>query len=144
MNYRRSGFTLIELLVVVGIIAVLVALLLPALNRAREQATTVQCLSNLRQIMLGTQMYAQMNRDFIPPSQWGDSGYYWDDALFDSRSVTSVKAMQCPKAELSAGLWYNVHVHGDVVYTVNTRFRQGPPADPHRPDSSYWCNGGWQ
>jgi len=140
----RCGFTLIELLVVIGIIAVLVAMLLPALNKAREQAITVQCLSNLRQLMLGTQMYAQANRDFIPAAQWGDSYYYWDDSLFDSRCVPNVKAMQCPKAEINAAVWYNVATYGNMAYTVNTMFRQGAPANPNRPNSSYWCNGGWQ
>jgi prepilin-type processing-associated H-X9-DG protein/prepilin-type N-terminal cleavage/methylation domain-containing protein len=64
---RETAFTLIELLVVVAIIAVLVAMLLPALNRARQQAYSVQCMSNLRQIYHGFVMYASEFKDRMPP-----------------------------------------------------------------------------
>jgi prepilin-type N-terminal cleavage/methylation domain-containing protein/prepilin-type processing-associated H-X9-DG protein len=73
---RAGGFTLIELLVVIAVIAILAALLLPALARAKEQAIRVNCKSNERQQLLAMTMYAHDNKDFLPD----DSGTHqpWD------------------------------------------------------------------
>jgi prepilin-type N-terminal cleavage/methylation domain-containing protein/prepilin-type processing-associated H-X9-DG protein len=62
---RKEGFTLVELLVVIAIIAILAAMLLPTLTRAKEEGQGVQCMSNMRQMALGWRMYAQDNREFV-------------------------------------------------------------------------------
>ena len=62
----RTGFTLVELLVVVGVIALLIGFLLPALNKARESARKAKCLSNLRQLAMAATQYANDNHGVFP------------------------------------------------------------------------------
>src|SRR5262249_8644985 len=77
MRKRLIAFTLVELLVVIGIIAVLIAILLPSLSRARESARRVACLSNMRQIGLAATMYMNDNKGWMPPcSRKQTSGVY--------------------------------------------------------------------
>jgi prepilin-type N-terminal cleavage/methylation domain-containing protein len=67
---RRTGFTLVELLVVIGIIALLIAVLLPALNAARRQARTAKCSANVRSILQAMQMYVSESKGWVPASGW--------------------------------------------------------------------------
>src|SRR5690349_840860 len=64
--FKRRGFSLVELLVVIGIIAVLISVLLPALSRAREQANSVKCLTNLRSMQQAATMHANDHQGFMP------------------------------------------------------------------------------
>src|SRR5205809_4904335 len=75
---RKRAFTLVELLVVIAIITVLLAILLPVLGRAREQARRVQCASNLRQITQAWLMYADNNQGLLPAAAAKISAYPHD------------------------------------------------------------------
>lgn len=101
---RRNGFTLVELLVVIGIIALLIAMLLPALKRVKESANSVKCMANMKQIMTATIMYTQEFKNSlpIPPS----IGEYFPGGAGDSSSLAYYMSRSAPSG--AGVITYNV------------------------------------
>ena len=83
-RFAAKGFTLIELLVVIAIIAILAAMLLPALSNAKERSKRTTCVNHLRQIGIGLNIYTPDFGERIPPCQWADTDNANDDATYDA------------------------------------------------------------
>lgn len=130
---RRTAFTLVELLVVSAIVALLVAILLPSVGRARAQARTAQCLSNLHELQTAAQMYSSQFRGALPafsdPGQapWpvalaGKNGLRGASTSSAHPSVDRVDALHCPERQSRQS-------PGFVDYVANAMNPRGPGAD---------------
>ena len=115
---RKHSFTLIELLVVIAIIAILAAMLLPALNRARESARRITCLSQLKTMASATLMYADQNGERIPPglryNSWSAGNFWWSVLIqtvnskapsrnYDTAMTGYYKIFVCPTEKSPTG-----------------------------------------
>jgi prepilin-type N-terminal cleavage/methylation domain-containing protein/prepilin-type processing-associated H-X9-DG protein len=133
---RRHAFTLIELLVVIAIIAILAAMLLPALAKAKDKAKATECLSNMKQLQLCWQMYCGDNNDYMPPN--GTPATPGSGVTTNSWITGSAQVDTAP-INIEAGLLYQFN-NSPTIYACPSNLRQLPIST--LPEVQYWKSHG--
>jgi prepilin-type N-terminal cleavage/methylation domain-containing protein/prepilin-type processing-associated H-X9-DG protein len=110
----RIGFTLVELLVVISIIAILAGLLLPALDRAKKAAKSINCLNNLKQSATAMTMYAQDYKGLMQIYWYTGTEYRWSQRLYDDGYMASKNTFVCPSAEPTIFTSY-LYTYGGIM-----------------------------
>lgn len=116
---QRHIFTLIELLIVIAIIAILAAMLLPALNKARDRAKAISCTNNLRQLGLTLQAYCNDFDGMTPYNAWDlEDKTSWRGRLYNAGYIKTYKGTYCPAVQLSTDPTFKEDNRG-VGYGIN-------------------------